>query len=182
MRVAPRKILVMSFLLWLPWTATASEYASLLEQAQTKSRQAQWAEALPLWRKVTNLNPAFPDHWRQLGDAQYRLKDYKAAIASYEKALDLGAGFRANPAYNIACCYPLLGEKEAAYPWLEKALQRGYRNLVTPQTDEDLKSLRDDARFRELAGFASGIHARLATTEGRLLQDHGGCLLGAAWK
>jgi ketosteroid isomerase-like protein len=134
--------------------AASEKYADLLEQARAKSRQSQWAEAVPLWKKVVEQNPTIPDHWRQLADAHYRMKDYRASITAHEKAMELGAGFRWGAAHNIACCYALLGEKDQALHWLEKSLQLGHRNLRTVETEEDFKSLREEPRFRELVGLA----------------------------
>ncbi len=51
-------------------------------------------------------------------------------------------------AYNIACAYSLLGDADAAFAWLARALELG---SVTPaehiRADEDLASLRADPRF-----------------------------------
>ena len=139
-------------MLWGASVQASEHYADLLEQARKKSSTALWKEATPLWQKVVQANPVHADHWAQLADAQYRCKDYPAAIAAYQKALELGAGYRWAAAYNIACCYSLQGEQAKALEWLEKALRLGYRNLATPLTDDDLKPLRADPRFLELLG------------------------------
>jgi predicted esterase len=51
-------------------------------------------------------------------------------------------------AYNISCCYALLGESDSAIAWLEKTFELGSYLF---REDEDLTSLRSDERFRQLA-------------------------------
>jgi hypothetical protein len=126
---------------------------ALAEQAEAKMKAKQFAEAVALWERVVELNPVVGDYWARLGRARYDAKDYRKAIPAHEKALELGAGYRWTAAYDIACCYALLGEKEPALKWLEKALALGFRNLKHVRDDDDLKSLHDDARFCELAAL-----------------------------
>ena len=87
-------------------------YFETLAQAEAKTQAKQWAEAAALWEKVVAANPVEGNFLNQLGSARYNAKDYCKSIAAYEKALELGAGNPANAAYNIACNYALLGEKE----------------------------------------------------------------------
>jgi tetratricopeptide (TPR) repeat protein len=55
---------------------------------------------------------------------------------------------RAN--YNLACSYALLGEPEKAFRALEVAVEYGFDDPEHLARDDDLKSLREDARFAEL--------------------------------
>ena len=52
--------------------------------------------------------------------------------------------------YNLACSYSLLGEVEAAFTALAKAIQLGYQNFEHLQNDSDLDNLRKDHRFLSL--------------------------------
>ena len=57
--------------------------------------------------------------------------------------------------YNLACCEARLGDVEQAFEHLERALE-GRPDLVElARGDEDLASLRDDARFDGLVGAAA---------------------------
>ena len=129
-------------------------FVDLLQLAEAKTAAKEWKDAAAAWQRVVESNPVNAGFWSQLGDASYESKDYRKAISAYEKALDLGAGFPSNVAYNIACCYALLGEKEQAMKWLEKSFDMGFRNLAHSQTDSDLKSLHDDPRFNKIVGLA----------------------------
>ena len=88
-----------------------------------------------------------------MGTAYYNAKDYRKSIPAYEKQIELGAGRPASAAYNIACNYALLGEKELAIKWLEKALAMKFPSLQHAQTDTDLQSLHGDVRFQKLVGL-----------------------------
>jgi tetratricopeptide (TPR) repeat protein len=129
-------------------------YVETLQLAQSKSEAREWKEAAAAWQRVVEANPVNAGFWNSLADAAYGNKDYRRAISAYEKALELGAGFPSNAAYNIACCYALLGEKEQALTWLQKSFDMGFRNLAHSQTDSDLLSLHDDPRFKKIVGLA----------------------------
>ena len=58
--------------------------------------------------------------------------------------------------YNLACAEARLGETDAALGHLAEALQRSDRLLELARTDEDLESLRGEARYDELVGATTG--------------------------
>ena len=128
-------------------------FVETLAQAEAKTAAKQWIEASTLWEKVVKTNPVEGRFWNQLAQTYYNAKDYRKSIPAYEKQIELGYGIPANAAYNIACNYALLGEKELAMKWLEKAFKMGFPNLQNAQTDTDLQILRDDVRYRNLVGL-----------------------------
>ena len=48
--------------------------------------------------------------------------------------------------------HALLGHKDEALQWLEKALNAGFRQDETLRGDTDLDALRDDTRFKKIVG------------------------------
>lgn len=128
-------------------------FTDTLAEAEAKYRAQEWVQSAVLWKKVTSENPVNGRFWNRLAYSYWQIRDYKNAIAAYEKVLELKEGFPSDAAYNIACGYALLGEKEKAINWLEKAFKLGFRNLGRAQTDEDLLSLRSDKRFREIVAL-----------------------------
>jgi len=124
-----------------------------LARAQSKTDAKEWGEAAALWEKAVAANPVNGSFWNNLAMAHYNAKDYRRAITAYEKVGALGDNSPANIAYNIACSYALLGEKEAALKWLEKSVDLGFADLRHVQTDTDLNALHDDARFKQLVGL-----------------------------
>jgi hypothetical protein len=127
----------------------------LVRQAQAKAAGREWADAAALWDRVVHLNPVQPSYWYSLGDARYQAKDYKAAISAYQKSADLGGPMMGAyfAIYNIACCYALAGDREAAVRALTRALDLGFPNVGHPARDADLASVRDDPRVIDALGL-----------------------------
>ncbi len=91
-------------------------------------------------------DPAEGD-WTRRGMTAYGRGDYAEAVGCLERA------FRLSPedaalAHNLACCYALLGENEKALQYVERSLALGSCLFLG---DEDLKSLREEPRFRQLS-------------------------------
>jgi tetratricopeptide (TPR) repeat protein len=128
-------------------------FVQLLNQAETATAAKDWKTAAQSWQRVVEANPVNARFWDQLATASYENKEYRKAIPAYEQAMKLGAGFPSNAAYNIACCYALLGEKEPALEWLQRAFDMGFRNLEHSQKDTDLVILHDDPRFKKIVGL-----------------------------
>src|SRR5438132_2101963 len=141
-----------------------TNFIELLRLAETKTAAKQWSEAAPLWEQIVQENPVQVRYWRLLADTSYQAKNYRKAIPAYEKVLELRGGFPSNAAYNIACCYALLGEKVPALTWLEKSFELGFRDLGKAQTDTDLQSLRDDPRYQKLVRLVDT--SRMSREEG----------------
>lgn len=78
-----------------------------------------------------------------------RRSDYTQALVIAKELLRLDP-HDVGTMYNTACIHSLLGAKEKAYTWLEKAIDAGYRNADHLATDEDFKSIRDELRFQNL--------------------------------
>jgi len=133
-------------------TSNAST-AETLAQARAAFGASNWAAAAPLWQKVVASNPVNPDYALRLATSLFRAQNYRESIPAYQRAIDLGADFPSNMAYNIACAYALLGDKEQALQWLDKAFAMSFRNLELARTDSDLNSLHGDPRFQNLVGL-----------------------------
>src|SRR5262245_53922220 len=131
-------------------TSGGNSFLETLTKAEAASAGRRWSEAAPLWQTVVQANPVNAAFAFQLANALYQAKDYRRAIPAYEHALELRAGFPSNMAYNIACSYALLGDKEQALQWLSRSFDMGMRNLDHARVDADLVSLHDDPRFQRL--------------------------------
>src|SRR5215210_2667965 len=128
-------------------------FLETLADAEAKTQAKQWSEAAALWEKIVVMNPVEGRFWNQIASAYYNAKEYRKSIPAYEKQIELGYGSTANAAYNIACDYALLGEKEQALKWLEKAFEMRFLSLQNAQTDTDLESIRNEPRYRNLVGL-----------------------------
>jgi pentatricopeptide repeat protein len=87
----------------------------------------------------------------QLAFAQLALQRNAEAIKSYESAFEMGIPLGANTRgvayYNMACAYARLKQTDKAFEMLGKAVDEGFADRRTLETDEDLAPLRTDARF-----------------------------------
>lgn len=144
--------------------SSAAAFLDTLARAEAASAARRWKEAAALWEGVVRANPVEGRFWYQLATAHYNAKDYRKAIPAFERVLESGFGGAANAAYNIACNYALLGDKEQALRWLERAFAHKFPSLRHAQEDEDLRPLHDEPRFRELVGLIDT--SRMSRDEG----------------
>ncbi len=82
-----RKILVVALLVAISMTAFAAVFD--WERAVSLYKQGQFREAIAEFEKVLAEYPEHPDSWKYVGLSYYQLKDFGAAIAPLEKALEL---------------------------------------------------------------------------------------------
>jgi tetratricopeptide (TPR) repeat protein len=132
-------------------------FLSLVEQAEAKSAARDWAAAIMLWEQVVRANPTEGRYWSRLGTARFNMRDFRGAIPALQRSVELGYGFPENGAYNIACAYAQLGDKDQAFAWLERALAMRFLNLELAMTDDDLAPLRADPRFQRLIPAAVDV-------------------------
>lgn len=132
---------------------TSTSYYRVLLDARKDQTDRKFKEAAEKYKRLVASNPASGDAWLQLGSCYYELKEFAKAIEPYKRSFELGEGAIENTVYNIGCCYALSGDKENAIKWVEKALAMRFENRALIQTDTDLTILRDDPRFKKLAGL-----------------------------
>jgi len=93
----------------------------------------------------------------ELSEALAELGHVYTLLGRYEDGLRIDLllveRFPGNPTvhYNLACSLALLGRADASLDALERAVECGYDDAHFMSTDEDLASVRDSARFQELA-------------------------------
>ena len=131
--------------------ATPDEFLKVLTEAQAKSRASEWAAAVPLWERVVTMNPTVGSFWYSLGTAQRNSGDYRKAIPSLEKSLELGGGRRLTVALDIARSYAGLKEKEPTLKWIERSVELGQRRDGI-LGEAAFAFVRDDSKFKSLAG------------------------------
>ncbi|RIK68333.1 MAG: hypothetical protein DCC65_03845 [Planctomycetota bacterium] len=78
---------------------------------------------------------------------EYGAANYEAALTTAEKMHALRPD-SADTMYNIACLHCLMGKKDKAYEWLEKAVAGGYRDADHLQSDADFRVIWGEDRFR----------------------------------
>jgi tetratricopeptide (TPR) repeat protein len=103
-----------------------------------------------------------------VGIARLNLDDYEAAAQAFLRALELG--YRPSATlYNLACVEARRGRVEDAFRYLDRAVEAGFHEPWQIRTDDDLRALRGDPRFRAAVRKAGA----LGHDEGRH-SGHGG--------
>ena len=82
-------------------------------------------------------------------NSAYRSGDYSRCVDQYRLAIDQG-GQNRHVFYDAACCCALSGATDQAFAYLHKAIELGYHDADWLEKDNDLLSLRDDARWADL--------------------------------
>jgi len=91
----------------------------------------------------------------QRGLARIRLRMFEEAAQDFEFCYK--AGFNKSvAAYNLCCAHSLLGRKDAAIRWLQKAVEGGWRGVEFLKNDSDLDNIRSDPRFQRILRSLEG--------------------------
>ena len=128
----------------------AKNYLDLVTRAETQVQAKQWRNAAKVLEEIVRQNPVDGRFWHHLGTSYYNVKDYRQAVLAFRKSYELGFDNPANTAYNIACNYALLSEKDSALRWLEKAFSLGFSDLKQAQTERPIASLFEKRRRKLL--------------------------------
>lgn len=131
-----------------------SDAGIYLGLAQIRNGQKRYEEAADLFGKAIERGARNSFVYGQMAFAQLSLNRNEEAIKTYEKAFEAGipagAATRGLAYYNMACAYARLKQNDKAFEMLNKAIDEGFNNRQTFETDTDFASLRADARFQEL--------------------------------
>lgn len=84
------------------------------------------------------------------GDRAYRSGDYVQAAACYEQAVARGVKSALRP-YRGACAYARVGNGDAAFSMLQKAVALGFHDAESLEAEAALSRLRTDSRWSRLA-------------------------------
>lgn len=110
-----------------------------------------FAEGESSYLRAHQLQPSAPDPLLKLGNAAVVTNRLDDARGYYLRAEETVKG-HPEIAYNVACVEAMLGRVDSSISWLEKALQRGYRDEYALRSNEELLLVRGDARFEALLG------------------------------
>ncbi|MEW6746720.1 MAG: HEAT repeat domain-containing protein [Planctomycetota bacterium] len=91
----------------------------------------------------------------EIGYNHQQLDRYPHSIFWYSKVIREWptAQSAVNAHYNLACIYALLNQKKLALDHLELAVAKGFTDFRWIIEDEDLRSLRQEARFLDIVGL-----------------------------
>jgi tetratricopeptide (TPR) repeat protein len=89
------------------------------------------------------------ESWYERAHSYYQRGSYEKAGRAYDNAARFGYN-RATAFYNAGCSWALAKQPDAAMKSLQSSFDEGFDNLDMYASDDDLNSLRDDARFKKL--------------------------------
>lgn len=112
-----------------------------------------WEAAADAYGRVHASSPQDLDALFRRARSLFMAGRTEAAVLEVEPALDGGFGPEAETAYRIGRARAEAGDVEAALEWLERALAAGFEERPVLKEDDAFGALRDDPRFRALAGL-----------------------------
>jgi transcriptional regulator GlxA family with amidase domain len=144
---------------WTPESYLSSHYTLLnpqldergrtLQQAAISSRESNHDAAIATYRSLIEADRGDSEAWLGLGRSLHELKRYDEAIDAHREAAK-NESTRGAALYALACEYALTGQRDKAIDSAEDAVAAGYRTKYFYENDDDLTSIRDDARFQAL--------------------------------
>lgn len=111
--------------------------------------RGQYAEAEKSYKRALLLQPDALGLLKSLGNLAMVKGEFVEARGYFSKFDSIG-GADPEVAFRLACIASLLGRKIESIDWLEKALQRGYRDYAKLNLDQSLSPIWDDPRFNYL--------------------------------
>jgi len=93
--------------------------------------------AVELAQKAAEKGPQAWYCWRALGQAQYRLGDWKASIAALDKSMEFYSGGNSGDWFFLAMAHWQLGNQPHARQWFDKALK--WMDKYQPKNEELLR-------------------------------------------
>ena len=129
--------------------------SSAIDEADGYFQEQNWEMAVEAYQEVTAADPNHGRAWHHLGYALHVLGKLEQAIPAHIKAANSSdAGIAGLGAYNAACAYSLLGDKDKAIEWLGQSIEVGFRRFDAFENDPDLDNIRTHPRFDELLEWA----------------------------
>jgi putative intracellular protease/amidase len=131
----------------------AADVATLREAAEAAWKERDYDKAVETHRALTAAAPDDVKAWHHLGYALHALGRMEEALAAHQKGAALFDKDQESGrlcTYNTACALAILGKKDDALLWLQKAVDRGFTRRAAIEQDPDFASLREDERFAKL--------------------------------
>ena len=128
------------------------EASPLQKQASAAYAARDWPAAVELFAQLVEEQPGDAQAWHDYGYALHLLARYDEALAADQRAAEKaaeGSRVKATSTYNVACALSMLGRKDEAIDWLQKAAAAGFRNAGMMNWDPELAPVRGEQRFAD---------------------------------
>jgi tetratricopeptide (TPR) repeat protein len=124
---------------------SAIAVASPAQEADALFLTQRWAEAAQAYASLAHDQPANGKFWYRLGLSLLSLRKYDSATEALKKAVEIGN--RPEPMFALAQVETMLGDKEKAFYWLEKALSLHLPQANQIEHEPNLAALHNDPRL-----------------------------------
>lgn len=134
------------------------ELQDKFNEGQMLLQEEQVADAVELYRGITESNEDVKLGWFFLGYALHMNGELDEALKIHEKvaAFEDFEPFSNIATYNVACVHALQHNSDGAIAALQKAIDKGFDRIDQLRNDEDLYSLHTDVRFAGIMANLSG--------------------------
>lgn len=132
---------------------TRAEVRVLLADAQTYKVCSKYAQAEERYREILDLSPDRDDAAMNLGLMLHLQQKLDDALPWHQRTAESEC-YSHFGYYNIACYHALKEQTDEAFFYLQKAIEAGYIDTCYLNTDTDLDSIREDARYAALMEYA----------------------------
>ena len=127
-----------------------NDAGTFLGLGQIRLQQKRYEDAVGYLTAAIERGARFGGAYIQLATAQMSLNRNEDAVKTYENAVQSRVMSKGTGYYNTACVYSLSKQSDKAFEWLNKAIDEGFTNRNTMETDTDLEPIRSDARFQKV--------------------------------
>jgi len=128
--------------------ANAAANADLVAAASLM-QTGKFADAAQRLDAIVKREPQNAQAWRMLGDARLRAKEPDAALAAYQKLVELEPD-SPRGLYGIGVVHAVRKDADGAFEWFGKAKATHKLDMTMIVADQNLKALKDDPRFKAL--------------------------------
>ncbi len=135
----------------------------LLAKFQSAMEQQDWPKAIETGRELVKMDDKNGQVWASLGIALHSSQKYDEALEAHKRAAEFPRSASVG-AYNAACVYSIKNDVDSAVKWMGTAIEKGFRDAALFSTDPDMKNLRADPRYKDLA---EGVKGRSPRAEGQ---------------
>lgn len=129
-------------------------YSALIDKAYSLYGEGKFSESADSFKKALDLFPEDGQVWMTYAQACLRADRTAEGIEAGKRVIELGsfgAKVKATAYFEIAAGYCKLKDEINAWKNLELAMQAGYRDLKTVQTDSRLELLHSNPKWEDVA-------------------------------
>lgn len=108
-----------------------------------------YKEAETSYKKAMEIDKGSERAHIGLGETYFNMGNYSGAIPEFKEAINANP-INPTPYYNLAYIYASEKDFRASMDWLERAVERGFKDIESLKKEKVFTPLREDSRFKKL--------------------------------